>query len=137
MDPQISLLTPDLKSALESGLDLAARLAAAPRPLSDVHVEALYNAFLDEGVEDVEAIIALGLSFGESFVTRGGFEWVRVLDEYGEETCVAVLGKATFCSPISMIQKRLARAERPDIRLLREATIRDIEDMIAGGIADR
>ncbi|CAN5536150.1 hypothetical protein BH10PSE3_BH10PSE3_12990 [soil metagenome] len=122
MDTRISALTPDLRSALESGLDLAARLVA-PRPLSDAHIEALYDALLDESVENVEAIIALGLSFGETFVSRGGYEWVRVQDEYGEENCVAMMGKSLFCAPISMIQKRLADKERPDIRLLREGTI--------------
>jgi hypothetical protein len=129
MDTRISALTPDLKSALESGLDLAASLTGASRPLSDAHIEALYNVFLDEGVEDVEAIIALGLSFGESFVSRGGYEWVRVQDEYGEENCVAVTGKSLFCAPISMIQKRLADGERPDIRLLREGTIQRLMEL--------
>lgn len=125
-DLKISPLDPPQRLALEAGLNFAARFAGAPRPLSTEAVEALYNAFLEEEIDDSDAIIALGLSFGETFLAHGDFEWVRVVDEYGDETCLALTGKTVFCAPISMIQKRLERGERPDIRLLREATIEQI-----------
>lgn len=131
-DLKITPLDPAQRLALEAGLNFAARFASAPRPLSAETVEALYNAFLEEGIDDPDAIIALGLSFGETFLAHGDFEWARVIDEHGEETCLAVIGKAQFCAPISMIQKRLARGEQPDIRLLREATI----ELLLGSVED-
>jgi hypothetical protein len=125
-DLKISPLDSARRLALEAGLDFAARFAGAPRPLSTETVETLYNAFLAEQIDDNDAVIALGLSFGETFLAHGDFEWVQVVDEYGDETCLALTGKTLFCAPISMIKKRLARGERPDIRLLREATIEQI-----------
>ncbi len=116
-------LDADLGEALVQGLDFTARLARAERPLSAAALQRLYDAFIDESIEDADAIISLGLSFGESIIQSGHFEWVRVSDEWGDETALAVLDKALYCHPISMIQKRLRVGERISIAELRESTI--------------
>jgi hypothetical protein len=131
---QLRPLTEDEILAREAGLDMAARLAGAARPLSVAYVQALYDVLLIEQAGD-EALIALGLAFGEQIVAASDFEWARVSDEYGDETCVAVRGKEIFCAPISMIQRRIRRQERLDISSLRDETIAIIRKRIAEGKA--
>ena len=126
-------LTVEEQSALNSGLDFAARIAWARRPLSLPDVQNLYDGFLEEEVEDADAIMALGLSFGQCLVGCGPFEWVRVIDEFGEETSVAAVGSAIYVHPISMIQKRLARRETVDIEQLCNDTLTQIGPKIASG----
>jgi hypothetical protein len=125
-------LNPEELGAREAGLDMAARLVGARRPLVIAHVQALYDVLLESEPLD-EPLIALGLAFGDMIVARGGFEWVRISDEYGDETCVAAHGKEIFCAPISMIQKRIARKERLNIAELRDGTIEAIMKRIGEG----
>jgi hypothetical protein len=135
--PQISPLTEEAIAALEAGLDLAARLVGAARPLTVAHVQALYDVLLTDDAGE-EALIALGLAFGEQIIASSDFEWARVSDEYGDETCVAVHERQIFCAPISMIQKRILRQERVEVAALRDATIALIKKRIAAGeAADR
>jgi len=70
------------------------------------------------------------LAFGEELLRHGEFEWGRVTDDYGEETCVAIQGLSVYCAPISLIQKRLSRNELPDFVELRKATVAMMEDMV-------
>jgi Domain of unknown function (DUF3806) len=98
--------------ALEAALSFAARIARVERPLSLEQVQDLYDGFLEEEIDDADAIMALGLSFGQCLISSGPFEWVRVTDEYGEETSVSVAGATIYIHPISMIQKRLADGEK-------------------------
>ena len=134
---QLRPLTNDELAAREAGLDMAARLAGASRPLSVAHVQALYDVLLSEEAGD-EALIALGLAFGEQIAAISDFEWVRVSDEYGDETVVAAPKKEIFCAPISMIQKRIQRQERLDIAAFRDETIAIVRQRIAEGkAADR
>ena len=98
--------------ALDAALNFAARIARVERPLSLEQVQDLYDGFLEEEIDDVDEISALGLSFGQCLISSGPFEWVRVTDEYGEETSVAVIVATIYIHPISMIQKRLADREK-------------------------
>lgn len=134
---QIRPLADDEIKARDAGLEMAARLVGEPRPLSLAHVQALYDVLLvEEG--GTEALIALGLAFGEQVAAASDFEWVRVSDEYGDETCLAPPRKQIFCAPISMIQKRIGRQERLDIAVLRDETIATVRKRIAEGqAADR
>ncbi len=131
MDPVIRNLTDDEKCALNEGLALAANLVAGNLPLSVEQMQELYNALLETKSE--KAIIAAGLSFGQLIADKAGFEWVRVSDEWGEETSVSPPGVRLFCSPVSMIQKRLNRSEAVDIGALRDATISSLMQMIESG----
>ncbi len=116
---------------------MAARLVGAVRPLTTAQVQALYDMLVTEEAGD-EAVIALGLAFGEQIVRVSGLEWARISDEYGDETCVAVRGREIFCAPISMIQKRIRRKERVEVGSLRDEMIAIIRKKIdEGQVADR
>jgi hypothetical protein len=137
MDPEIRPLTVAESEALEAGLNLASRLADAPQPLRSDQIEALYNLIYGSDVRKTDHIIAVGLAFGDELLRHGAFEWVRVIDDYGDETCVAIRGLSVYCAPISMIQKRLSRGELPDFVELRKATISSMEDMVTTKTEER
>jgi len=103
------------RAALDDGLSLASRLVNAPRPLRSSHVQELYDALIANDQTHPEVEVALGLSFGELIAETTNFEWVRISDEYGEETCLSPKDIQLICSPISMIQKRLSAGENIDI----------------------
>jgi hypothetical protein len=137
MDTLIRPLSKDEIGARDAGLELASRIAGVPRPFSISHVQALYDALL-VGDATTENLIALGLAFGEQIILVSGFEWVRVSDEYGDETCVAIPGKQIFSAPISMIQKRIRRAEALDLVIMRDETVSIMRKRVAEGqAADR
>jgi hypothetical protein len=122
--------------ALQQGLALASQMARSDSTLDLVQVQQLYDAALDSNERDVERLIAIGLAFGALIVDGAEFEWARISDEWGDETCVGVIGKMTHCAPISMIQKRLRRAETIDVAELRGGTIRALREQAAQA-ADR
>jgi len=140
MSDWIRPLSSDELAARDAGLALAARLVDSSLPLSTAHVQGLYDALLEEDlIAESEFTISAGLAYGSLFVAGGGYEWVRVCDdEYGEETCVAYIGKMIFLAPISMIQKRLNRKESLSITELVDDTRYTVESRIdAGQSADR
>jgi hypothetical protein len=122
-------MTTDELAAFENGLDFAARLAGVSRPLKVWHVQALYDVFLEDKIEDPDSIIALGLAFGGVVLELGDFEWLRVIDEWGEENSLAVRGTKLYCHPVSMIQKRLDRRERIDLKWLSEETAKRLTEL--------
>ena len=132
---QIRALSDDEIVARDAGLDMAADLIGAPRPLTLAQLQTLYDVLLTETATE-EALISLGLAFGEQLILSAPhFEWVRVSDQYGDETCVAVRGKEIFCAPISMVQKRIRRKEQIDLKLMRDGTIATIQSRIDEGKA--
>lgn len=129
-----SPLTADLQAALQQGLARAAALANADSVPTAIQIQSLYDRFLTQGAPpDEEDVISLGLAFGQLIVDRGGFEWVRIKDEYGEETCVAYPGKKLSCAPISMIQKRLEGQEATRVEVLALETVERLRDLAVGG----
>ena len=139
MNSRLRPLLSDEIAARDTGLALAAQLVGASLPLRIDQVQALYDALLTAHVDGGgDASIALGLAFGEQIVSTAAFEWVRVSDEYGEETCVSPPGKEIFCAPISMLQKRLKRREAIDVARLRDEMIAVIHERIdEKDVADR
>ncbi|MEZ6022951.1 MAG: DUF3806 domain-containing protein [Hyphomonadaceae bacterium] len=109
--------------ALQSALALASRMAVTETALSLEQVQALYDEALQAGPNDIDREIAIGLAFGALFVDGVEFEWARITDRWGSETCVAVVGKMLHAAPISMIQKRLRRAEPINLAELRDAIV--------------
>lgn len=132
-----SPLSAEERDALESGLELAAAIAGGSRPLEAAQVQALYDGFL--GKEGVGAAVSVvGLAFGELLLSRGPFEWVRVVDDHGSETSVGVIGAELFCYPITMIETRLADGEAVDIELLAGQTAMELKKLLdTGGCATR
>ncbi|MGI9412020.1 MAG: DUF3806 domain-containing protein, partial [Hyphomicrobiales bacterium] len=124
---QIRPLSLDEKSALDDGLNLAARLVDGRRPLSSDQIQELYDVMLSKHADFAEGLVATGLAFGELIAGKTGFEWVRVSDEYGEETGLSLPGKQIFCAPVSMIQKRIEGAEASDIAALCDELVRTLQ----------
>ena len=131
--PKIRELNADEVLAVESGLAFAARIAAVERPLSLDQLQTLYDGFLNEAVDDANAVIALGLSFGQCVLSSGPFEWVRFQDDHGEETSLAVIGASICVHPISMIQKRLQRGEAISIEVLCNDTLATLGEQVSKG----
>lgn len=100
MSASLRPLSSDEIAARDAGLDLAAQLISVPRPLRIDQVQALYDALLAGRVDGGgDASIALGLAFGEQIVSKAAFEWMRVSDEYGDETCVSPPARKYFALP--------------------------------------
>jgi hypothetical protein len=127
----INPLTPEQQAALEDGLDLAARVSGARRPLSSHDLQTLYEVVRDQYRDHQAVVIAVGLAFGEAIQERADLEWVRVRDQYGEETALAAKGSQITCFPVSMIQKRIDAGEAVDIAALRDQTLKQVSDMVA------
>jgi hypothetical protein len=128
-------LNPNEIATREARLDLAAHLVDVARPLSMDDVQALYDALLDTDQPPSTALLA-GFSFAEQIVAASDFEWVHVSDdEFGDEICVAAPKHTIHCSPISMIQKRVERAEPLSLAELRDETIAVMKRRIKEGMA--
>lgn len=124
--PAIRALTAEEAKALEQGLDLAALLVEAPRPLKMSQVQRLYDDLLAKRTRSDNSVIALGLAFGALFVNDSAY-WARALYSDGEETVVVTElgdGSQSISAPISMIQKRLDRRERANLEGIRSALIK-------------
>lgn len=116
--PVISPLTDSQIAEIDAALGRAAEWAGVDGSPGPEKVQEIYDAFLEQEINDSDWKLTLGIAFGQVLVDRGGLEWVRVMDSHGEEVCVAVQGKKCFCAPISMIEKRIDRAERLSIARL-------------------
>jgi hypothetical protein len=131
--PKFRALTDEEIDAREAALNYAARIAESERPLPDKELQYLYDGFLRENILETKAVIALGLSFGESLTLSMDLEWVRFSDVWGEETGLAPPALTCYCSPINIIQKRLERKEALNIAQLRIDTISTLEESVAEG----
>lgn len=127
LDLQIRSLNPSERAALNEALGLAVRLV--DRPTGADAVQELFDSVLEFDDPPEHVVVALGLSFGQLILELSGFEWVRVKDEYGEETCVGVNNTQVFCAPISMIQKRLANRNRVDVLELARETVSTLKQL--------
>jgi|GEM_PF-1093970 hypothetical protein len=136
MSQEFRGLTSEERAALESGLSLASRLGDAAPPLTAAHVQDLYDTLSSQYPEYGEGIIAAGLAFGELLAQKVPLEWVRVKDEFGEETVLAIPDLKIFCSPVSMIQKRVRESARVSITDLCHAMASELQRMADSGEYD-
>lgn len=121
---------------MEAALLLAARMAKEPLPLGFETVQQLYDSMLKQTERDEEEVIALGIAFGAAINARARLDWVRVSDQWGEETCVGPPHKTIHCAPISMVQKRLNRDERIDLEQLANTVIATIQSKVTENQTD-
>ncbi len=121
------------KVSLDQGLALAKHLTNTSQPLNTSQVQILYDVLLETKQYDENHMIALGLAFGDLMVKKSDMEWVRISDEYGEETGLSPQEYQMFIAPISMIQKRIDRHEHLSIATLRDDTIKLVNEQIASG----
>ena len=130
---KISGLTVEQAQALDEAIALAAEYLETDPPFSPVEVQRLYDAVAQRQPGHIEAQIAVGMAFGEMIVDKAGYEWVRVSDEYGEETALCHRAAAVTCFPVSMLQKRISKREEVDLVELRDATIAVVEEAVTNG----
>ncbi len=97
----------------------------------------LYDVICRNHADNIDAGIAIGLAFGETITSETDYEWVRVSDEYGEETALSPVGLMAACHPISMLQKRIAKREHVSLAELRQGVIDAIETRRAAGAFDQ
>lgn len=109
--------------AIQMNLAKAAEWAGVDSTPDAAKVQEIYDAFLEHEIVDPDRTITVGVAFGQLLVDRAGLEWVSITDQIGTEICVAVPGKESFCAPLSMMDKRLARAEHLSIEQLCEDTL--------------
>ena len=133
---EIQTLNDQEHSALIDGLNLAARLLDSSPPLNIAQLQELFEALKSRGNDFPEAAIALGLAFGQVMVDETGFDWVRVNDEFGQETCVSPTGTKLICAPISMIQKRLSSDDTIDLNRLKNFVVEQINQKVESGEYD-
>ncbi|MEM9938686.1 MAG: DUF3806 domain-containing protein [Pseudomonadota bacterium] len=126
---QIRQLTPHEFAALVDALDLARRLV--DRALDTDAVQELYDSLVGMNERPHHVTIATGLAFGQLIIEASEFEWARIKDEYGEETCIAVKDTELICAPISMIQKRLDQNEKLRISDLVDGTVQTMNNKAA------
>jgi hypothetical protein len=124
------------RAAMEEALNLAARLAMTPSPLRMEQVQRLYDEFLRDSVTDSDAVISLGVAYGAAIIEQSTFDWVRVTDQWGDETCVGPPHKTIHCAPIAMLRKRLARREAVDLKQLGDTVIQSMIEQLEDGQTD-
>jgi hypothetical protein len=129
----ISGLTDEQAQAVADAVALAAEFLATDPPFSPFEVQRLYDVIARDHPDHVEAQIAVGMAFGEMIAAKAGYQWVRVSDEYGEETALCHRVAAVTCFPVSMLQKRISRREQVDLAELRDSAIAVVEDAVAKG----
>ena len=121
---------------MEAALRLAAQMANEPLPLGFEQVQRLYDAMLERTERDEEEIIALGIAFGAAINERASFDWVRVSDQWGDETCVGPPHKTIHVAPISMVQKRLVRDEVINLEQFADTVIGSVQSKLAENMTD-
>ena len=117
--------------ALELSLKMISKFTREPRPVTLSVLQRAYDDLISFEKKFPQLEISLGISFGQRFVETGRYDWVRVSDEYGEETCVSPKGLKINVAPISMIQKRIDDKLNVDFRELFDETDKVVKDLIA------
>lgn len=132
-------LTDAEMQARDQALAFLAEVSAVKQPITVEALQRVYEQALDEGLENnTNLIVALGIAFGQTFLSDPDFEWVRLHDEYGEETVIALKSYKLNAAPVSMIDKRLKRRERINLAELRREVIARLREIAAkDGVARR
>lgn len=134
---EIRELNAEELTALNDGLALLLRVANEEHLVTFAGLQNVYDTIITDKPDFPELVISLGLGFGQQFVETGRYEWVRVSDEYGEETVISPKGYRTIASPISMIQKRIERDETIELENFYNTIDKSMTEMIVSGKYDK
>lgn len=134
---EIRSLNTEEVSALNDALQMVSKFTSEQLPVSFSGLQRTYDDLLSWDKEYVELEISIGISFGQKFIETGRYEWVRVSDEYGEETVVSPKGFRTIISSISMLRKRLERNEAVKLKDFFRSVDSSIVEMIETGKYDK
>ena len=134
---EIRELNTEELEALELSLKMISKFTREPRPVSFSGLQRAYDDLISFDKKYDQLEISLGISFGQKFVDTGRYEWVRVSDDYGEETCISPKELMINVAPISMIQKRIEDNLNVDFRELFDETDKVVKDLIESGDYDK
>jgi len=126
-------LTSEEQEARDDAIALAAEYLAIDAPPSLPDVQTLYDVIAADHPEDTTAQIAAGIAFGAIIADRSGFDWVRIIDDVGEETGLCHPDNLVVCYPVSILQKRIVSGDAVDLLELCDATISAVNDAAATG----
>lgn len=126
-------------SARDQALAFLSEVSGLKQPIAIEDLQRVYEQALDESLEtNTNLVVALGIAFGQTFLSDADFEWVRLHDECGQETVVALKSYKLNAAPVSMIDKRLRRRERTNLAELRSGAIARLREIAAtDGVARR
>jgi hypothetical protein len=124
---ELRRLNPGEVEALNAALKGAAQVTRANRP-TVADLQRVYDDALQKRQTSEELNIVIGLALGALIVDGKEFEWARVIDDLGDETGIAVIGKMLHASPISMISTRLNRGERANLAELKDTTVKRLRE---------
>lgn len=132
---EIRALNDEEQDALKSGRHffhkLCVQLKMDPQNLASL--QQLFDEAVAGQLPVREAILSLGIAFGDHIAAEYPLEWVRVSDEYGEETVLARKSSQLIIAPISVIQKRIDSREMWDLSELAERLAALIEGKFESG----
>lgn len=74
---------------------------------------------------------SLGITLGDAFVQRCGFEWVAVEDEFGRDPALRLPGTTIILFPLTMISKRIERGETVNVYELIDGVVAKIAEVKA------
>jgi len=122
MAVQIRPLNREEISTQSHVLGKAASLINAKPPLSAPQIQQIYDK-LRAQYDHADHVNGVGVALGELIIGRTNFEWAKIAFDGGYETCVFAPGTQVFCTPLSMVTKRLIERQPVNIADLCEATI--------------
>ncbi len=94
----------------------------------------LLDAIIQNGwIEPSETwkLQSLGITLGDAFVQRCGFEWVSVEDEYGRDPALRLPGTTIILYPLTMISKRVEKGESVDVYSLIDGVAQKADEVRA------
>jgi len=98
--------------------------------LLDKKLQLLDTIIKNRWIEPSETVKwqSLGITLGDVFVQKRGFNWVAVEDEYGRDPALQLPRTSILLFPLTMISKRIEREEEVDIYDLFEEVTKWIEE---------
>ena len=74
---------------------------------------------------------SLGITLGDAFVQRCGFEWVSVEDAYGRDPALRLPETTVILYPLTMISKRVEKGESVDVYSLIDGVAEKVAEVRA------
>jgi hypothetical protein len=87
----------------------------------------LQNKWIDPS--ETLKLQSLGITLGDAFVQRCGFEWVAVEDEHGRDPALRVPDTTIILYPLTMISKRIEAGESVDVYALIDGVARKVDEV--------
>ena len=80
-----------------------------------------------------DEVIAFGTALGDVLAASLGLQWIRYIDEHGEDLALLYPGTSTVIFPRSMILKRVADGRTVEFEVLFRAVSADVKKMAKSG----